>query len=124
MTSRRARAMLTALSAVALLVTSACGNRNSHDDVVAAAQGQAQVGQGGAAGGAPVPGAGGPSAGTTGNTGPGGSTATGGGGGGGTTGATGGKKTGSGGGSGAQDATPVTICQVGHFSGIAAPPMG
>jgi branched-chain amino acid transport system substrate-binding protein len=135
---RRSPALIALLAVLVLLVGSGCGNRRSHAEVVAAAGGQvgATVPGGTVAGTTGATGAtsaggvtGGATTGTTtglsttgrgvaGATGATGTT-TGGSGATGTAGATGTTGTAT---QGAQDTTPVVICQVGHFSGIAAPP--
>jgi branched-chain amino acid transport system substrate-binding protein len=127
-------ALASLLSVLLLLVATGCGSRRSHAEVVAAAGGQvsttAPVGTSGGAGttttGAAVGGSAGTGTGSSttgtaaiGTTGgsngavAGAATA-------GATGATTG--TGATTASAAQDTTPVVICQVGSFSGIAAPP--
>jgi branched-chain amino acid transport system substrate-binding protein len=119
--TRRSRVVLTALSAAVLLVTTACGNRNSHAAVVAAAQGQGAAGLGGNGTSSTAPGLGGTaSRPTTGNALPGGSSST--------TGTKGGTASGSNGSTnganGPQNTTPVMICQLGHFSGLGGPTQG
>jgi branched-chain amino acid transport system substrate-binding protein len=120
--------MLLALGGALLLLVTSCGNRNPHADVVAAAGGQGQVGTGqtgttttqaggpgGSSRGGVVSTGPGARGGSTTTTGPGATTR----GGGGTT-STGPGATGGGGG----DATPVMLCQLGHFSGLGGPTQG
>lgn len=121
--TRRSRAVLTAVSAGLLLTATACGNRMSHAAVVAAAQGQGPAGAAGPGAATTGPGGATGPGGTTGNGLPGSTGATGPVG---STSKTNGAKTGSNGSvaGGGQNTAPVVICQVGHFSGIAAPPLG
>lgn len=135
-TTRRPVVMLALLSVLAL-ITAACGTRESHDAVVAAAGGGGTAGPGGTGAGTTT-GTTGVVGTTTGGTTTNGGTTTGGTTTGGTiastttgattTGTTTGTATGATAGTtgttASGDTTPVVICQVGHFSGIASPPMG